>query len=128
MSGYYLPGPVYTSADSGTTWISNNVQTRLWRSVASSADGTKLYAVEGTGGQIYTSQSTPAPALVLTPDSTNIALAWIVPGTNFILQQSGDMSNWSDLTNMPVLDLATLQNRVVLSTPSSNAFYRLKTP
>ena len=54
-------GYIYTSADSGTTWIQRiAVGNRAWTAVASSSDGTKLVAVDdlGTtsnGGYIYTS-------------------------------------------------------------------------
>ena len=53
-------GAIYTSPDSGVTWISNNVPVRNWFSVASSADGMRLVAVinvistAGAGG-IYNS-------------------------------------------------------------------------
>jgi photosystem II stability/assembly factor-like uncharacterized protein len=41
---------VYTSADSGATWVSNAIPYDYWYSVASSADGTKLVAAaQGDG-------------------------------------------------------------------------------
>jgi photosystem II stability/assembly factor-like uncharacterized protein len=46
-------GQIYTSGDSGTTWIQHAVSADAL-SVASSADGTKLLAADD-GGQIYTS-------------------------------------------------------------------------
>jgi hypothetical protein len=56
---------IYTSPDSGATWISNNVLGLQWSSVASSADGTKLVAAADTffansGGEIYTSADSGA--------------------------------------------------------------------
>src|SRR5437867_4997647 len=59
--GLYIPGPgfggpVYTSADAGLTWTSNNVPEAF--AVASSADGRKSVA-GGNGGGIYTRQPTP---------------------------------------------------------------------
>jgi hypothetical protein len=54
-------GNIYTSADSGATWLQQtNSPDLLWSSVASSADGTELAAVSGSAsiggaGQIYTS-------------------------------------------------------------------------
>jgi photosystem II stability/assembly factor-like uncharacterized protein len=53
-------GGIFTSTNSGLTWVSNNVPARFWYSVASSADGTRLFAAintlstSGTGG-IYMS-------------------------------------------------------------------------
>jgi hypothetical protein len=47
---------IYTSADSGATWVSNAIPNNWWGSVASSADGTKLVAAAQTpSGVIYTS-------------------------------------------------------------------------
>ncbi len=64
----------------------------------------------------------------ITPTNGNLTLSWIVPSTNFVMQQSPDLQNWADMTNQPVLNLANLQNEVILPPPGSNVFYRLKTP
>jgi hypothetical protein len=83
------------------------------------------------GGGIYTSQTTPAPVLNIAPSSNNLAFSWILPSTNFVLQQKSDLctANWTDVTNLPVLNLTNLQNQVALPPPAGgNAFYRLKTP
>ncbi len=119
-------GPIYTSTNSGATWVSNSVPAQYWTSVASSADGNKLVAVV-TGGGIWTSQSTPELQLNIKPASNNLALFWIVPSTNFVMQQSSDLSSWMDMSNPPVLNLTNLQDEVVLSPPGGNTFYRLKT-
>jgi hypothetical protein len=103
------------------------VPAQYWDSVACSADGRKLVAAARSGG-IWISQTTPAPQMNLTPANGNFTLSWIVPSTNFVLQQSPDLGSWTDVTNTPVLNLTNLQNEVVLSSPGSNVFYRLKTP
>ena len=64
----------------------------------------------------------------ITPINGNLMLSWIVPSTNFVMQQSADLQNWADMTNQPVLNLANLENEVILSPPGSNCFYRLATP
>ena len=64
----------------------------------------------------------------ITPTNGNLALSWFVPTTNFVLQQSADLSSWTDLTNQPVLNLTNLQNEVSLPFSGSGGFYRLKTP
>jgi hypothetical protein len=66
--------------------------------------------------------------LKVTPSTTNLIVSWIIPSTNFVMQQSGDLHNWADLTNQPVLNLTNLRNEVFLPPPGSNVFYRLKTP
>jgi hypothetical protein len=123
---------IYTSTNSGATWISNSVPNEIWYGVASSADGNKLAAIEessgGGSGGIWTSQTMPSPQLNLTPSPTNLTLAWTVPSTNFVLQQSTDLVSWSVVTNPPVLNLTNLQNQVTLATSNASGFYRLKTP
>jgi hypothetical protein len=51
-----LSGQIYTSSDSGLSWIPRE-SARNWTGVASSSDGAKLVAVVG-GGRIYTSVPT----------------------------------------------------------------------
>ena len=69
----------------------------------------------------------PAPQLNVAATNNNLAFSWIVPSTNFVLQQNPDltMANWATVTNVPVLNLSNLQQQVSLA-PSNNAgFYRL---
>jgi hypothetical protein len=120
-------GPIYTSTNSGMTWVSNSVPAQYWTSVASSADGNELAAVV-FGGGIWVSQSTPAPQLNIATSNTNLDLSWIVPSTSFVMQQSSDLGSWADMTNTPALNLTNLQNEVILSPIGSSGFYRLKTP
>ncbi|MGA2854104.1 MAG: hypothetical protein ABSE90_08245, partial [Verrucomicrobiota bacterium] len=117
--------PIYVSTDFGLTWTTNISPSAYWSSVVSSADGTKLAAAVNGGG-IYISESTPAPSMNIKPTTGNLTLSWIVPSTNFVMQQSSDLQNWADMTNKPVLDLTNLQDEVILSPPGSNVFYRLK--
>jgi hypothetical protein len=126
---------VYSSTNSGATWISNAVPDEGWFSVASSADGDKLVVVSTwdqsfNPGHVYISQTTPSPCLNLMPSSSNLAVAWIIPSTNFVLQQNSDLTttNWTDVTNPPVLNFTNLQDEVTLSPSNSSGFYRLKTP
>jgi len=48
------PGRIYTSMNSGTNWITNNVPTANWNCLAASADCTRLIAGVN-GGQLYSS-------------------------------------------------------------------------
>ncbi len=122
---------IYTSTDFGANWTSNSLPSGYWNSVASSADGNKLAAVDDNGGGsgIWTSQSTPTPYLNITPTNGGLVLSWIVPSTNFVMQQNFNLTttNWTLVTNMSVLNLTNLQYQAVLS-PTNNSFYRLKTP
>jgi hypothetical protein len=128
--GGFVPASIYTSSDSGATWQTNDAPPKTWKSVASSADGGKLVAAVGYGGGLYTLQTTPAPQLNLAPSGHILTVSWIIPSTNFVLQQNLDLTttNWTDVTNPPVLNLTNLQNEVILSPTGSSGFYRLKTP
>jgi hypothetical protein len=125
-------GNIYTSTNSGLTWLTNNVSGD-WNAVALSADGGELVAettVNGGGsGKIYISQSTPSPQLNITPTNANLMLSWLVPSTNFGLEESPDLSagSWLALTNTPVLNLTNLQNQVCLPPTNSSGFFRLVT-
>jgi hypothetical protein len=126
---------LYVSTNSGVTWSKTTTLITNWNTIVSSADGSKLAvtvygdrpAAHATGG-IWTSQTTPAPQMNITPTYGNFTLSWLVPSTNFVMQQSSDMGSWTDVTNTPVLNLTNLQNEVVLSPPGGSGFYRLKTP
>jgi hypothetical protein len=126
-------GWIYTSTNSGTTWISNSVPFGFWSSVASSADGCKLVAATRAFGPladaygIYTSYSSPAPSLAIACSDTNVALCWIIPSTNFVLQQNLDLTttNWVTLTNAPTLNLANMQDELTLSPANNSGFFRL---
>ena len=119
---------IYTSTNSGVTWVTNNVLSD-WFGIASSADGHRLVA-SSDGNKIWLGQMKPSPQLNLAPAKTNLTLSWIIPSTNFVLQQNPDLTttNWSVVTNPPVLNLTNLQNQVTLPLPAGNGFYRLKTP
>jgi hypothetical protein len=124
ISGCYPA--IYTSTDSGATWISNNAPNLSWSAVATSADGNKLVAAAFPGG-IYTCQTTPSPLINLTLTNGNSMFSWIVPSTNFVLQQNLDLTttNWVTLTNEPTLNLTNLNDEVVLPQTNSSGLFRL---
>ena len=109
--------------------MSNNV-TGFWRGIASSADGAKLVAADGSPGGIWSLQATPAPQLKLAPSGGQLTASWVVPSTNFVLQQNLDLTttNWTNVANQPALNLTNLQYQVSLSPSNGNGFYRLVVP
>jgi hypothetical protein len=125
--GSNFQGLIYTSTNFGVNWTAGNVPSTNWISVASSADGNKLVAAV-RGGGIWISQTTPSTQLNLTPTNGSFKLSWLIPSTNFVMQQSSDLASWSDVTNAPVLNLTNLQNEVILPPSNSSGYYRLKTP
>jgi len=120
--------PIYTSIDSGTTWETNNAPLG-WSGVASSADGNKLWAVGGSVKGIMSGQAMVTPQLNLKATDGGVAFSWGLPSTNFALQQNSDLSmtNWTTLTNTPVLNLTNLHQELSLPAPETAGFYRLIT-
>ena len=90
-------GQIYTSANSGLSWTARD-SNRDWRTVASSADGTKLVAVV-QGGEIYTSteeritSSTVGTAGGLTGAAgSTVQLQYVGGGQFIILSTLGTLS------------------------------------
>lgn len=122
-------GLVYITKDSGASWTSIGAPNEGWWSIAISADGSKLVGGIGNGG-IYSSVSIPSPKLSVSSLSSQLQLSWIVPSTNFVVQQCSDLvtTNWTGITNIPSLNLTNLQFEVTLPMINSSGFYRLRTP
>jgi photosystem II stability/assembly factor-like uncharacterized protein len=121
-------GKICTSTDGGATWTSNNVPNNIWRSVASSADGSRLVAA--ASGGIYASYSAASPQLSLATTGESLLLSWIVPSTNFMVEQNSDLSpgNWTPLTDSPTLNLTNLQQQLLVTPSNTQSFFRLKAP
>jgi hypothetical protein len=117
---------IWTSTDSGATWVTNNAPSS-WYGVASSADGCKLVAANRGFLGIWVGQIAPSPQLNLQPVNGNFVFSWIVPSTNFVLEQNLDLgtANWAAVTNAPVLNLTNLQEQVSLPATNGNGFFRL---
>ncbi len=123
-----LGGSIYTSTNSGITWEQNSTPNADWISIASSADGNRLIAIFYSGGGVYAFQTMPSPQINITPTYSGFKFSWIIPSTNFVMQQSSDLASWSSVTNTPVLNLTNLQNELTLFPTNSSGFYRLTTP
>jgi hypothetical protein len=111
---------IFTSTNFGVNWIQNSVDLGA---VGASADGCELLVGANNGIWIY--QATPSPQLNLMPSTTNLALSWLVPSTNFVVQQSPDLISWSSVTDAPALNLTNLNNELSLSPTNSSGFFRL---
>jgi photosystem II stability/assembly factor-like uncharacterized protein len=117
---------IYTSTNFGHIWIQSSTLNEYWPSIVCSADGNKLAAAVDSGF-IYNSFSTPSPQLTLSSSNSTLNFSWLVPSTNFALQQSLDLSanNWSTLTNLPMLNFTNLQNQITLMPTNGCVFFRL---
>jgi hypothetical protein len=120
------PNGVWTSADSGATWISNNVPPLLsWEGVASSADGTKLVAVAQVSSNVFTSTNSGATWISNgVPNLVWISVASSADGNGFVaadLDPNGGI--WtSQSTPSPQLNLASTDTNFVFcwTIPSTN--------
>jgi len=72
-------------------------------------------------------QTNPLLRIVLTRTNA-IVVAWPAPSTGFSLQQNGVLgtTNWTSVPN-PV-NVVGSENQVIVSPPTGNRFYRLKSP
>jgi len=126
---------IFTSTNLGSAWTQAIAPATNWWVAASSADGSKMAMTvlgvtkytQATGG-IWNLQTSPLSKLNISPSFNNLTLSWIIPSTNFVLQQSVDLTTWSVVTNAPVLNYTNLQYQVSLTPSNSNAFFRLSTP
>lgn len=116
-------GQVFTSTNFGIDWATNDLPAASWQSVASSADGNELLAGQLSGVWVW--QATPSPQLSLAQSSGNLALTWLVPATNFVVQQSPDLISWSSLTDQPALNLTNLNYGLSVAPSNTSGFFRL---
>ena len=72
----------------------------------------------------------PSPNLNLAMLSNNLTFSWPLPSTNFVVEQSADLTsgNWIVLTNLPTLNYTDLQNYVTWLSTNGSIFYRLAAP
>jgi hypothetical protein len=116
---------IYTSTDAGVTW-QTNLATAQWLGGTVSADGDEMVAV-GSGQGTWIGRLTPSPLLNIQTTNNNLGISWLLPSTNFILQQSSDIAaiNWTAVTNNPTLNFTNLNLELNLPTTATNTFFRL---
>jgi len=116
----------WTSTDSGATWTSYSFVDPTITAMTVSGDGNRAIAC-GTG--VYAWQIPPQLALGLSSNLANFSWPSSAPG--YALQQNFDLTttNWTTITNTPVI--SGYSNQVVVSPPvasGGNVFYRLVSP
>jgi len=120
--------PLYLSTNAGISWFSTGSPAKYWFDVTLSADGSRAAAIGYIRGGIWTSQTPPAPRMNLNAAGANLRFSWTLPSANFVLQQSANLTSWSNVPSPPVLNLTNLQYEVILQPTNARGFYRLKTP
>ena len=118
---------IYTSANSGASW-QTNLAAASWNSGAMSADGNEI-VVFGSAQGTWLGSETPSPQLNIQSQNSNIVVSWLLPSTNFVLQQSADLTtpSWTPVSPNPTLNFTNLQQQVTVPATGSNAFFRLIT-
>jgi hypothetical protein len=118
---------LFTSPDFGATWASASPSPNSWFGAASSSDSGVLVGATDGGG-VYIARTVIPPSLSLKFASGTLRISWALPSSGFALQQSANLTltNWFDVTNVPILDLTNLQYRVTIPTSATNRFYRLR--
>jgi len=107
-------GSIYTSADSGATWTSNNVPEGGWNSAASSADGTRLAAVQNAS--IYTSTNSGTTWTSNTAPALNWnSIASSADGGKLVAAVYGGGVYTFRSTPAPVLSVESASNHLALS-------------
>ena len=119
---------IYTSSDGGLTWVTN-LSSWSWVG-AMSADGCEIIVDQTSGGRGLTNwvgRVTPSPQLNFQTTDGNLGISWLLPSTNFVLQQSADLtpSSWTPVSTGPTLNFTNLQQQVSVPATGSNAFFRL---
>ena len=131
-------GQIYTSTDSGTNWTAGEINPdfdggntniyRAWRSVASSADGTKLVAVDypggGTNGSIYISGTLIVPKLNVTNLGGSVGVSWLYPSTGWTLQQNTNLTSTGWSPSSGVTNNGHV-NYIIVAPSAGKLFFRL---
>ena len=75
---------------------------------------------------VFLGRLTPSPELNMQLNGTNIAISWLIPSTNFVLQQTTDLAgNWTTVPKTPALNFTNLQQETISPTTTNNVFFRL---
>jgi photosystem II stability/assembly factor-like uncharacterized protein len=121
---HYDDGVIYTSTNSGNTWISNSSPSAFWPFLAASADGSKLFEVwENDCGHVYTTTNgglnwtTNSIAGLIVNSSNSVwstiatsadGTKWVVAtATNWVYVSSDSGMTWTS-NSLPNLTLQPL--------------------
>jgi hypothetical protein len=127
-------GQIYISKDLGVTWTWADPPAEPWQAVAVSGNGSNIVAASSIGpiyvlgAPVSASPLPSSPRINIVPSTTGLKISWLVPSSKFTLQQASDLSNenWTTVSQAPSLNLTNLHYEMVVSSPASNRFYRLK--
>jgi hypothetical protein len=118
-------GQVFVSANAGQSWAAAAGPTAPWQAVASSADGSRLFAgiYSASGGGIYAAQIAPVLGIKTSPAGTDIS--WPASASDYGLEERADIvsGNWTAVATPPTPEAG--MNHVVVDSSAGNHIYRL---
>lgn len=116
---------IETSVDGGNSW-QTNLPSSQWNGAAISADGC-LMIVQGSSQATWVGRLTPSPQMNVQLQDTNVTVSWLIPSTNFVLQQTADLSTpvWTQVGISPTLNFTNLKEEATVPANGSNTFLRL---
>jgi photosystem II stability/assembly factor-like uncharacterized protein len=126
VNGVGFPGLIYTSTNSGSSWISNSLPYEYWNQVASSADGRTMAAVAifdilGGPGCIYTSTNSGTTWVSNSaPSQYWYAIASSADGDTLLASGATSVSGTSRIyisqtVNTPELNISPASGNLALS-------------
>lgn len=117
---------VYTSTNNASTW-QTDLPSGTWFPGVVSADGCLMITMGGGAQGIQLGRLTPSPQMSILAQDSSVTVSWLIPSTNFVLQQSANLtnSNWAGVATNPTLNFTNLQQQVNMPATGSNAFFRL---
>jgi hypothetical protein len=119
---------IYTSTNSGASWIATSAPNANWQAVASSADGSKLVAVVWQGS-IYSSTDSGATWTTNNaPSSQWTSVATAADGNKMVaVIDGGGVYTWKSPTqSIPTLNIVRSGDGVLISWPFFMADYALE--
>lgn len=120
-------GPaLYTSTNSGATWVEGPPPPTNSSAFAVSADASKIAACV-TGGGIYILQTTPKPQLGIASAGAAVTISWLIPSIPFALEQSPSpaVGPWREVSEPAALNCSNLHCEVSIPPGRDPMFYRL---
>jgi len=95
---------------------------------ASGAMSGGLYSMTGGFWSLYALQTPGAPLLTITYAANKAIVSWPAPATGFNLEVNTNpaTTNWSAVGG--TVNLVGSENQVIISPPTGNRYYRLKSP
>jgi hypothetical protein len=95
---------------------------------AISADGNRLVAADDSGIYTWHPVLFKPPQLKIDNFGGAPRLSWIVPSSDFLLEETPNLSvpTWVAVSNAPSLDLTTLRNELSISPSLRGSFFRVR--